>query len=494
MLSSIQILVFIGMVLSALVPCILGLNNHILLYLSRKKIRRLKTPRLNEWPMVTIQIATYNEGDIIASTLDKCLEMDYPEDRLEIVIVDDSTDETIEVLRRYEAKYSHKIRVIHRSSREGYKAGALQTAIRYSRGDFFLILDADTRPQKDFLKKTIPYLVDDERLGFVQGRIEYIDDSSWLVRSISAVNRWYGWFLQSSLSKGDFFIAFQGRGGIFRRAAVEDVGGWQSDTITEDLDISYRMQMKGWRGLFVEDAVCLETAPPSYTAATVQFNRHLKGPMQNLLKHCSKIVKANNLSISKKVEALILIANPLIYPFALSCVVFTALTYMLLPRNFLVNFWLSPIGILLAIFTFISFPYISLIISFQLPVLLLIMAFPVLLLIAKRRSSGNYAKGILGAMLIWNDNMLNGTVSLVEMLIRKESTWTPTPKIKGKCSKSTVRAFSEAILRVISASLILSCIMLITFQGRFTINILGLSLPAVGWILSSFILLGEIFR
>ncbi|MCW4026658.1 MAG: glycosyltransferase, partial [Candidatus Bathyarchaeota archaeon] len=387
MLSPIQTLLLTSMVATGILVCIFSLNTYVLLYLNRRKESR-KAGRNNvEWPMVTIQIPTYNEKNVIERTLGSCLDLDYPEERLEIVVIDDSTDETTDIVREYEERYSPRIKAIHRTTREGYKAGALNVAMKHSRGEYFLILDADTMPDRDFLKRLMPFFLEDEKLGFIQGKIEYLNaESSWLTRSLVLASDWYRTFSQSALSKGEMFLSFLGHGGIFRRSAIEDAGGWESDTITEDMDLSYRVQMRGWKSLFVEHAKCVEEVPSSYFAAIQQYNRHMKGPIQNLWKHASKILKAKGITALEKSEALIQMAYPLTYFLGLLCVAVTALTYLLLPGDFLRNFWLSPAGIILSVFMLVTFPYASLVTSFYLPALLIILFVPLFCLVMVRRS------------------------------------------------------------------------------------------------------------
>ncbi|MFQ6094582.1 MAG: glycosyltransferase [Candidatus Bathyarchaeia archaeon] len=451
--------------------------------------------------MVTIQIPTYNEKNVIERTLVSCLELDYPEDRLEIVVVDDSTDETVDILRRYEARYRPRIKIIHRATRDGYKAGALKVAMKHSQGEFFVVLDADTSPDKDFLKKAIPYFLEDEKLGFIQGKIEYLNaESSWLTRSLALANDWYGTFNQSALSRGGMLLSFLGSGGVLRRSVVEDAGGWESDTLTEDMDLSHRVQMRGWKALYVEDARCLEEVPSSYFTAIQQYNRHITGPIQNLRKHGSKILKAKGMTALMKFEALIQMAYPLAYCLGLLCVAVTALAYLLLPGEFLREFWLSPVGIIFSIFMLVAFPYISLITSFHLPALIIVLSLPLLFLLLIRKekvAAAKYVESLLGVTLIWNDNMLTGTRVLIELLMKREAKWIRTPKLgsglrlltkKSEDKRELRTRMQEAALRMSSAALIILCLTAIV-RRDLLINAFGLLVPALGWIISAYLIL-----
>ena len=500
MLSPMQTLLFMSMLTTSMLVCIFSLNTYVLLYFKRREESRKSGRIEGRWPVVTVQIPIYNEKNVIERTLRSCLELDYPEEKLEIVVIDDSTDETTDIIRKYEQRYSPRIKVIHRTTREGYKAGALNVAMKHSHGEYFLILDADTIPNKDFLKKSIPFFLKDEKLGFIQGKIGYLNaESSWLTRSLVLASDWYRTFSQSALSKGKMFLSFLGHGGIFRRSTIEDAGGWESDTITEDMDLSYRVQMRGWKSLFAEHVKCVEEIPSSYFAAIQQYNRHMKGPIQNLRKHASKILKAKGITALKKSEALIQMAYPLSYFVGLLCVAVTALTYLLLPGDFLRNFWLSPVGILLSVFMLVTFPYVSLVTSFYLPALLIILSVPLFCLIIVRKSNAvaaKYLESLLGVTLIWNDNMLTATKASIELLIGREAEWTRTPKL-GKGLKlptkqlenngDSTNKMQETALRVISAVLMIICLAAIMRRG-FLINSFGLLLPAVGWFVSAYLI------
>jgi len=500
MLTPIGSMIFLTLIVVSLLACSLGVNSYILLYLKGRARRIRKEVDVKEWPLVTIQIPTYNEKSVIERTLETCLKLDYPKERLEIVVVDDSTDETTQILDRYEALHFPTVKVTHRSEREGYKGGALNTAIKHSSGELFLILDADTLPDRRFLKEAIPYMLEDNEVGFVQGKIEYINaEHSWLTRSLALANDWYRTFSQSALSKGGMFLSFLGHGGVFRRTAIEEVGGWESDTITEDMDLSYRVQIAGWKGLFAEEAKCLEEVPASYPAAVLQHNRHLKGPIQNLRKHGRRILGDGRMGALKKLEALIQMAYPLSYPLWFACVVLSALTYLTIPASFLIDFWLSPAGLILSLFTLVTCPYISLVISFLVPSLIVAVLSPFIYLASHKRRDARISSSIgsvLGILLIWNDNLLTGTKTLIELIAGKRAVWVRTPRMEDEKLASNSRRrrkrmggdMSEGLLRILSGAVILICFILV-IQKNFVINAFGLVLPVLGWIASAYLLL-----
>jgi len=478
-----------------------GLNNLLLLFYSRIRKCEQKTAKktvyVKEWPFVTIQVATYNEKDIVKRLLDSCLKIDYPADKFEIVVVDDSTDETIDILREYERKYYPRIKVIHRLERRGFKAGALNEALKNSRGDFLLILDADSVPEPDFLKKVIPLFTADEKLGFVQGKIKYLNaESSWLTETLALINDWFAVFVQSALSKIGMIMSFIGHGGVFRKKTVEDVDGWMSDTITEDMDMAYRVQLKGWKAIYLEGAVSWEEVPPNYYAAIERFKRHIKGPIQNLIKHGKTILKHNRLSCLEKFEALIQLAYPLVYLLGLTYISLIVLSYLLIPGKILDAFWCSAAGFLCSIIMFLTFPYVALITSF-IPTMILIMMLMVFMLIFAVKDRDIMKKislkNIFGVALIWNDNLVNCLMPLAGILAgKKEDIWVPTERMnhKGKKEQNVnkngrVRA---ALLRIISSVIVLAFFTLI-LNVNFSLNSLGILIPAILWLYSAYLIL-----
>ena len=446
-------------------------------------------------PFVTIQIATYNEKNTIVNTLSSCLRLDYPEDRLEIVVVDDSTDITKKLLRDFETKHYSKLKVIHRSRREGYKAGALNVAMAHSKGDFFLILDADSIPDRKFLKEVIPYFLKDEKLGFVQGKIEYQNrPRSWLTKSLAVAEDWYASLSQPALSKGQMILSFLGHGGIIRRAALEDAGGCEYDTITEDMDLSYRVQIKGWRSLFIESAVTKEQVPESYNVASIRYVRHIKGPLQNLIKHGKTLVAQKHISIFSKIEGLFQMAYPISYVIGLLSISLTAITHLFLPGNFIESFWLSPTGFIISFVMLVTFPYICFIYSPIILVLLISIASPIIVALfikEKGKDQPFSIVGIIGAILLWNDNILIGTKAVIELLLGRETIWIPTQKTDSisrdgrKNKKAKTRKNNKFILRIVPAFLTTGIFMLISIRN-FTLLSFGLLLPALMWLISAF--------
>lgn len=455
-----------------------------------------KMINLEEWPFVTIQVPTYNEGRIVTRLLESCLRVNYPPDKFEIIVVDDSNDETINILRENERRYYPRIKVIHRDIRDGYKAGALNEALKNSRGEFILVLDADSVLPPDFLKKTIPLFLANEKLGFVQGSLRYLNEKeSWLTRTLAFINDWFTHSLQSSLSKCGMIIGFMGHGGMFRKKALEDVGGWMDDTIAEDLDIAYRLQLRGWEALYSEDSISFEEVPPSYYSAVIRFKRHLKGPLQNLIKHGWSIIRHSGLSLSKKIEALMQLAYSLVYPLGLICLALTLLTYTILPKAVIDGFWLSMAGFMCSALILTSLPCIALMISPIPSFLIILLASPLaLFLFTKYRDFLGEIKRmdlgvIFGLTFFWYDNVLSCLSPIAEILTGKRGEWVPTERsLKKSIFLDGSRRVREAALRIFaSAILILSFINILI--ANLSLNSLGILLPAISWLCSAYLIM-----
>lgn len=477
---------------------VFGLNNFLLLCLSVKSCRRkisVSIPEnVEEWPTVTVQAATYNEGAVVGRLLESCLRLNYPAEKIEIIIVDDSNDETINILREYERKHYPRIKVIHRSERTGYKAGALNEALKHSRGDYILILDADSIPEPDFLKKIIPLFLADEKLGFVQGKPRYINaETSWLTRTLALVNDWFAAFLQSTLSRCGLMISFLGHGGVFCRKALEDIGGWMSDTITEDIDAAYRVQLKGWRAVFFEGAESFEEVPPSYYSAVKRFKRHIKGPIQNLIKHAKPIIKSRGKSAVEKFEALIQTAYPFVYPLGLACIILTTLTYLFVPGSILDRFWCTAPGLVISLLILLTFPYAAFIVSF-IPSTLVAVTAALFAAILLPKDVGRLNKRklelIFGAALIWNDNVINCLAPIAEIIMGRKGEWIPTEReadSEGK-KRGKKERFREGVLRIIASIFTLTALAAI-LRLNFSFSSIGIAMPAVLWLFSAYLII-----
>ena len=256
--------------------------------------------------MVTVQLPIYNEMYVVDRLIEAVCDLDYPKDRLEIQVLDDSTDETrdradLAVQRQFARGFD--IKYLHRSDRTGYKAGALEAGLKVARGEYVAIFDADFVPPSDFLRRTVPYLVHDAGLAVVQARWGHLNDDYSMLTRVQAVLLDGHFVLEhGARNRSGCFFNFNGTAGIWRRTAIADAGGWQHDTLTEDLDLSYRAQMRGWRFMFLPDLLAPAEVPVEMNAFKTQQHRWAKGSIQT----CRKILPLllqSNLPLAVKVEA-----------------------------------------------------------------------------------------------------------------------------------------------------------------------------------------------
>lgn len=258
------------------------------LYLHRRRDCPSEPPIPVEWPAVTIQLPIYNELYVVKRLITAVAQLDYPRDRLQIQVLDDSTDETTRLVRACVARQRAQgldIELIRRRNRLGFKAGALAHGLERARGEFIAIFDADFRPAPDFLLRTVPHLVASPDLAFVQTRWSYLNhDYSPLTRAQSIALD--GHFVVEHLARNrnGLLMNFNGTAGLWRRLAIEQAGGWQSDTLTEDVDLSFRAQLGGWRALYLPDVEAPAELPPQVAAFKRQQARWATGAAQCLFK------------------------------------------------------------------------------------------------------------------------------------------------------------------------------------------------------------------
>jgi cellulose synthase/poly-beta-1,6-N-acetylglucosamine synthase-like glycosyltransferase len=276
-----------------------GLSNLISVFLYlRKKNRathRRKRTVIAVWPRVTVQLPVFNERYTIERLINAVARFDYPMDRLQVQVLDDSTDDTTGLIRRLVRKYTAKgldIELIRRSGRNGYKAGALAEGLKTASGDLIAIFDADFIPQPDWLKKTVPEFRQ-RRLGCLQTRWGHLNDrfnTLTLAQSLGID----GHFIveQNARSRHNLFMNFNGTSGLWRKACIVDAGGWQADTLTEDLDLSYRAQLRGWKFDYLSDVVVPAELPAHIEAFKKQQFRWAKGSFQTFKKLTPSILNS----------------------------------------------------------------------------------------------------------------------------------------------------------------------------------------------------------
>jgi cellulose synthase/poly-beta-1,6-N-acetylglucosamine synthase-like glycosyltransferase len=300
------ILVLYFFVLSIL--AIYGWHRYYLVYLYMKNRDKVPAPppALSQFPPVTIQLPIYNEMYVADRLIDAVCEMTYPRELLEIQVLDDSTDETTEIaelaVRRHAAR-GFNISYLHRVDRRGYKAGALESGLKSASGEFIAIFDADFIPSSDFLLRTLPYFTTDDRIGMVQARWGHINHDYSLLTKIQSILLDAHFVLEhGGRNRGGCFFNFNGTAGVWRRSAIDTAGGWQHDTLTEDLDLSYRAQLLGWKFVFLPDLVAPAEVPVEMTSFKSQQHRWAKGSIQTCLKLLPRILRSKQ-PLSVKAEA-----------------------------------------------------------------------------------------------------------------------------------------------------------------------------------------------
>jgi cellulose synthase/poly-beta-1,6-N-acetylglucosamine synthase-like glycosyltransferase len=268
------------------------------------------------WPKVTIQLPIYNERYVIERLVEAISHLDYPQDLLDVQVLDDSTDETQEVARNCVERYRAlglNIRYLHRSNREGYKAGALAEGMKSAAGELIAIFDADFLPGPDFLRLTLPYF-SDPRLAMVQTRWTYLNrDYSALTEVESILLDGHFVIEHGARARSGRFFNFNGTAGVWRREAIDDAGGWQHDTLTEDTDLSYRAQLRGWRFLYLPEVECPSELPVEMNAFKAQQARWAKGLMQTAKKILPRVLTAD-LPAGIKAEACFHLTANISYP------------------------------------------------------------------------------------------------------------------------------------------------------------------------------------
>jgi cellulose synthase/poly-beta-1,6-N-acetylglucosamine synthase-like glycosyltransferase len=247
--------------------------NLVINYLKSKKNIKPVTPPINELPFVTVQLPVYNELYVVERLIDKICEFDYPLDKLEIQVLDDSNDETVELIEHKVNYYRNKgfdIQHIRRKERVGYKAGALKYGTSICKGEFIAIFDADFLPKSDFLLKTVPHF-NQKNIGVVQTRWGFTNSNYSALTSLQSfgLNAHFS-IEQVGRNYNHHFINFNGTAGVWRKKCIIDAGGWESDTLTEDLDLSYRAQLKGWTFLYLEDVISPSELPVEMNALKQQ--------------------------------------------------------------------------------------------------------------------------------------------------------------------------------------------------------------------------------
>ena len=327
---------FLGLYFAVLaVLAMYGSHRYRMAYLYYRHKFSLPTPkgRFEKMPRVTIQLPVFNEVYVVERLIDAVCRIRYPRELFEVQVLDDSTDETCGIARAAVERWKAQgvdISYVHRQNRQGFKAGALENGLKLAKGEYVAVFDADFVPNPDFLERTVPFFADAE-VGMVQVRWGHLNrEYSVLTQAQSIFLDGHFVIEHTARNRSGCFFNFNGTAGIWRRATITDAGGWQHDTLTEDLDLSYRAQLKGWQFIFLPEVVSPAEVPVDMNAFKSQQHRWAKGSIQTARKLLPRIFKSD-LPFAVKREAFFHLTSNLAYPLMV-------LLSLLMPLSMLVRF------------------------------------------------------------------------------------------------------------------------------------------------------------
>lgn len=412
-----------------LVLCLFGLHRYWMVLLFRRHRDDATEPRRRfdaaELPRVTVQLPMYHEGPVARRVIDAACALDYPADRLQIQVLDDSTDGTqhetqraVEFWRTQGIDIEHR----HRVDRTGYKAGALAQATPHASGELIAVFDADFIPPAEFLHDTVHHFTD-EKLGMVQARWEHLNrDDSLLTRGQAMFLDAHFIIEHLARNRSGAWMHFNGTAGVWRKACIEAAGGWQHDTLTEDMDLSYRAQLAGWDFRFLPHVVCPAELPPEINAFKSQQHRWTKGSIQVAMKLLPTLLRAD-LPFKIKLEAAAHTLCPTAY---VAVVLFTLLCY---PAVYLNLRW-TPDGSLAGLL---------------IGVLLLTLgtlSAGVFYVTSQRALQRSGIRALLQVPMLMSIAIgiaISNAVAVLEALVRHESAFIRTPKYAATTAQSKIR-------------------------------------------------------
>jgi len=404
-----------------------GMHRYVLVYLYYKhKKNRTTEPAayFDELPRVTVQLPIFNEQYVVERLLESICKLKYPREKLDIQVLDDSTDETVEVARNLVERYAtlgNPISYHHRTNRAGFKAGALAEGLNTAKGELVAIFDADFTPPEDFLLRTIHHFTD-PKIGMVQTRWTHINRNYSLLTQVEAILLDGHFVLEhSGRARSGVFFNFNGTAGVWRRAAIDEAGGWQHDTLTEDTDLSYRAQLKGWKFIYLQDVECPAELPVEMTAFKTQQARWAKGLIQTGKKILPRVLRSDA-PRHTKIEAWYHLTANLSYPLMI------VLSVLMLPAMIIRFYqgWFQMLFIDLPLFLASTFSISSFYLVSQREL------FP------KTWPRALLYLPILMALGI--GLTITNTKAVIEALIGKESAFARTPKYNVESRKDKVSA------------------------------------------------------
>jgi len=404
-----------------------GMHRYTLVYLYYKKKKNKTLEPADNFaalPRVTVQLPIFNEQYVVDRLLQAICRLEYPREKLDIQLLDDSTDETVEVARglvEHYAAQGHPVRYIHRTNREGYKAGALHEGLKTATGEFVAIFDADFVPPPDFLLRTIHHFTD-PKVGMVQTRWTHINRNYSFLTEVEAILLDGHFVLEhSGRARHDVFFNFNGTAGIWRRRAIEEAGGWQHDTLTEDTDLSYRAQLKGWKFIYRQDIECPAELPVEMTAFKTQQARWAKGLIQTGKKILPRVLKSDQ-PFRVKLEACYHLTANLSYP------LMVILSVLLLPAMVIRFYqgWFQMLYIDIPLFLASTFSISSFYLVSQ-----------------RELFPKTWPRALLYLpflMALGIGLTLTNTIAVLEALVGKQSAFARTPKYRVENKKDKVQA------------------------------------------------------
>lgn len=459
-----KIIVTVLYAVTLMLLCIFGLHRYYLSYLYKKNKHKKPVPfsRYENLPVVTIQLPIYNEMYVVERLISSVCKIDYPRELLEIQVLDDSTDKTVEIARRCVNQYKGSgidIVYIHRENREGYKAGALREGLKRAKGELLAVFDADFIPPPEFLRNTVDFF-SDPGIGMVQVRWGHVNlDYSTLTKAQAILLDGHFMIEQTSRYNGGMFFNFNGTAGVLRKECIESSGGWQHDTLTEDLDLSYRAQLAGWRLVYLRDMVADAELPVDMNAFKSQQHRWAKGGVQTALKILPEIFKRKDLSFRVKSEAFFHLFGNISYLLLL------ILFLLMFPMGF---FW-SKIGwdsgILVNVFAITAGT----------------LSFVLFYIITVREVHGKnwlaYLKYVPLAISIGAGMAVNNSKAVLEALLGKNSEFRRTPKFAVTSRNDNWRSRSYVASKEATA------IIEIAFGVMFFLQtLLAIYMGYIGWV------------
>lgn len=404
-----------------------GIHRYTLVYLyykNKKNCTGEPDHKFPDLPRVTVQLPIFNEQFVVDRLLQAVCCLDYPREKLEIQVLDDSTDETAEVahgLVEHYASQGYPITYHHRSNRAGFKAGALHEGLQSAKGEFVAIFDADFVPPADFLQRTIHHFTD-PGIGMVQTRWTHINRNYSFLTEVEAILLDGHFVLEhSGRARSNVFFNFNGTAGVWRRKAIDDAGGWQHDTLTEDTDLSYRAQLKGWRFIYRQDVECPAELPVEMTAFKTQQARWAKGLIQTGKKILPRVLKSKQ-PLHVKLESWYHLTANLSYP------LMVVLSVLLLPAMIIRFYqgWFQMLYIDVPLFLASTFSISSFYLVSQ-----------------RELFPRNWPRALLYLpflMALGIGLTITNTCAVIEALVGRQTAFARTPKYRVESKKDKVKA------------------------------------------------------